>query len=274
MLQSRTIAVPDDWLRALTKDDLATGCQEAWLSPLPSKAKKDEWVAHCSGQLSLHHLSIHGLEKVCKHNKLSAFQGKPKAQLIKMLETSGSAQSGQTAVQPDIADVMANLVINQQSLLSEHRLHVLTCEQLQELCRARVLPAYGSKQDMIRQLQQDNMTLKELSKSELKALCKAEQLPVSGSIATLIERLQQPPTAKQTLVPPKQQEVHDEQKAQEVAVSKSGDLLQEGKKMVSIVICRRTCCKCYVCMCASRSSQNYHMTLELYQTCLSDCVNL
>lgn len=234
MLNSGSVAVPDDWLHALTKDDLASGCQEAWLSALPSKTKKDEWVAHASGQLSLHHLSIHGLEKICKHNKLSAFQGKPKAQLIKMLEAASSNNSPAAAMQPDIATSMANLAIDRQSMLSEQRLQVLTCEQLQELCRARILPAYGNKADMIRQLSQDNMTLRELSKSELKALCKAEQLPVSGSIATLIERLQQMPAAQQAAAPPQQQKVHEEQKAQEAAVSQSGDLLQAGKKMVCL----------------------------------------
>lgn len=228
--------MPDDWLRALTKDDLATGCQEAWLNALPTAAKKDDWVAHASGQLSLHHLSLHGLEKICKHNKLSAFKGKPKAQLIKLLELAGTAGTAATAVQPDIATVMAHLTIDKQAALSEQRLQVLTCEQLQELCRACVLPAHGSKQDMVRQLQQDNMTLRELSKSELKVLCKAEQLPVSGNIATLIERLQTVPTAKQAAAPPKQQEVHQEQKAQETAISQSGDLLQEGKKMVCVPV--------------------------------------
>ena len=236
MLKSGSVAVPDEWLHALTKDDLASGCQEAWLSALPSKAKKDEWVAHASGQLTLHHLSIHGLEKICKHKKLSAFQGKPKAQLIKMLEAASSNNSA-AAMQPDIATAMASLAIDKDSVLSEQRLQVLTCEQLQELCRARVLPAYGNKADMIRQLLRDDMTLRELSKSELKALYKAELLPVSGSIATLIERLMQVSAAQQSAAAPQQHEVHEEQKAQEAAVSQSGDLLQAGKKMVCVLTC-------------------------------------
>lgn len=253
MLQSGSILVSDEWLRALTKDDLAAGCQEAWLSALPSKALKDQWVTHASGSLYLHHLAIHGLEKICKHDKVKGSEGKQKAQLIKLLEAASccpaaascspaaasSPQATPPAMQPDIATAMAHLRIDQAPLVSQQRLLVLTCEQLQELCRARVLPASGSKPGLVKQLQQDNITLNELSKSELKALCKAEQLAVSGSCATLIERLQQMP-AKVVETPPKQQQVHEESKAQEAAVSKSGDLLQAGKKMVGMLAC--FCC--------------------------------
>ncbi len=224
--------VPDIWLRILTKDDIAAACLEADYPALPTKARKDQWVGHASGHVCLHHLSNHGLEKLCKHENVSGFKGKSRAQLVKLLQGLPS----KAAVQPDILAVFGQLNIKSTpeiSLVSPERLSVLVLQRLQDLCRARVLPTNGSKADLIQSLRQDNVSLEELSKSELRALCAAERLPVSGTCAALISRLHESRADKPNSNPPEHHLVQKQQLAHEEAVIEQGELLQSGKKMVS-----------------------------------------
>ena len=225
--------VSDARLQALTKDDLAAACLEADYPALPTRALKDQWVIHTSGHVCLHHLSNHGLEKLCKYEDIAGYKGKPKAQLIKLLQ----AMPDDAAVQPDILAAFEHLNIKPaaaNSLVSPERLSVLVPQRLQDLCRARVLPSHGSKADLVHSLRQDNISLQELSKSELKALCAAEGLPVSGTCAMLISRLQASHTDVPHVAPLEQHAVHQQQIAHEEAVIKQGDLLQSGKKMVRL----------------------------------------
>ena len=224
--------VPEAWLHVLTKDDLAAACLEAVHPALPTKALKADWVAHASGHLCVHHIDSHGLEKLCKHEHLEGCKGKPKAQLIKLLQ----AQLPEAAVQPDILAAFGQLNINpptELSLVSPERLSALIPQRLQDLCRARVLPALGSKNELIQSLRHDSVSLEELSKSELKALCAAESLAVSGTRAALIARLQASQGDRQHVLPQEQQTVQQQQLARAEAVIQQGDLLQAGKKMVS-----------------------------------------
>ncbi len=78
--------VTETWLHVLTKDEIAAACSEADYPALPTRALKDQWVAHASGHVCLHHLSNDSLEKLCKSEHLAVYKGKPKAQLIKLLQ--------------------------------------------------------------------------------------------------------------------------------------------------------------------------------------------
>lgn len=223
--------VPETWLHFLTKDDLAAACSEADYPALPTRALKDQWVAHATGHVCLHHLNVHGLEKLCKHENVTAFKGKPKAQLIKLLQSC----LADSAMQPDIVAALGNLNLKpppEMSLVSPQRLEVLVPQRLQDLCRARVLPSHGSKADLIHSLHQDSVSLEELSKSELKALCAAESLAVSGNRTALIARLQDSQAAKSNISPVEQHVAQQQQLIHEEAVIQQGELLQAGKKMV------------------------------------------
>ena len=235
--------VSEAWLHNLTKDEIAAACLEAAYPALPKKALKDQWVAHAAGHVCLHHLSNHVLEKLCKVEDIAACKGKPKAQLIQLLQGPAKVQTGQTAVQPDVSFAFSSLSLalpsssssshSSDSLVSPERLSVLVPQRLEDLCRARVLPAHGSKADLVGNLHQDRVSLEELSKSELKALCAAEALPVSGTCATLIARLQASNGNRSNAPPPKQQAVQQQQLDRQKAVEQEGGLLQSGKKMVS-----------------------------------------
>ena len=234
--------VSEAWLHSLTKDEIAAACAEAACPALPKKTLKGQWVAHAAGHVCLHHLSNCALENLCKLEDIAAFKGKPKAQLIQLLQGPAKVQTGQTAVQLDVFSAFSNLSLaphssssshSSNSLVSPERLSVLVPQRLEDLCRARVLPAHGSKADLVGNLQQDRVSLEELSKSELKALCAAEALPVSGTCATLIARLQASNDNRSTAPPPKQQAVQQQQLDRQKAIEQGGELLQSGKKMVS-----------------------------------------
>ena len=239
--------VPEEWLCTLTKEHLATACLQANFEALPKKASKEEWVQHAIGHVLLHHVDMHGLEKLCKHQKLE-YQDKPRAQLIKLLQKHYTA----SAVQPDVFAAFGQLKISsapeEKSPVSPSRLSALAPQRLQDLCRARVLPASGSKADMIHSLHHDDINLDELSKSELKALCAAEGLPVSGTCAALRARLEssQGPASNPASAPAKQQAVVEEQLKREAAVVQQGDLLQAGKKMV-----RTRAMQCHAMLCCA-----------------------
>ena len=234
--------VSEAWLHSLTKDEIAAACLEAAYPALPKKALKEQWIAHTAGHVCLHHLSNHVLEKLCRLEDIAAFKGKPKAQLIQLLQTPTKIQTGQTAVQLDLFSAFSTLSLappssssnhSNHSLVSPERLSVLVPQRLEDLCRARVLPAHGSKADLVGNLHQDQVSLEELSKSELKALCAAEALPVSGTCAALIARLQASNSNTSNASPPKQQFVQQQQLDRQKAVEQEGELLQSGKKMVS-----------------------------------------
>lgn len=228
------------WLHSLTKDEIAAACLEAHYPALPQKQLKEQFVEHAAGHVCLHHLSNHALEKLCKLEDVAAYKGKPKAQLIQLLQTP-KVQPGLTAVQLNLFSAFSNLSLalpssssshSSSSLVSPERLAVLVPQRLEDLCRARVLPAHGSKAELVGSLHQDRVSLEELSKSELKALCAAEALPVSGTCATLIARLQAN-SSTSSAPPPKQQAVQQQQLDRQKAVEQEGGLLQSGRKMVS-----------------------------------------
>lgn len=223
--------VPETWLHVLTKDDLAAACLEADYPALSTRAPKDQWVSHATGHVCLHHLNVHGLEKLSKHENVPAFKGKSKAQLIKLLQSC----LADSAMQPDIVAALGNLNLKsapEMSLVSPQRLEVLVPQRLQDLCRARVLPSHGSKADLIHSLHQDSVSLEELSKSELKALCAAESLAISGNRTALIARLQDSQAAKSNISPVEQHVAQQQQLIHADAVIQQGELLQAGKKMV------------------------------------------
>ena len=230
--------VSDACLDSLTKVELAAACLEADCPALPKKALKEQWVAQASGHVCLHHLSNQSLEKLCKIQDIAAYKGKPKAQLIKLLQGPEKVPTAQAAVQLDVTSAFSTLSLappsskSSNSLVSPERLSVLVPQRLEDLCRARVLPAHGSKADLVGSLHQDKVSLEELSKSELKALCAAEALPVSGTCAALIARLQASSSNRSTAPPPKQQAVQQQQLDRQKAVEHEGGLLQAGKKMV------------------------------------------
>lgn len=231
--------VTETWLHVLTKDEIAVACSEAGYPALPTKALKDQWVAHASGHVCLHHISNDSLEKLCKREHLAVYKGKPKAQLIKLLQ----GIHVDSAVQPDILAAFSNMKIKpslEVSLVSPHRLDALVPQRLQDLCRARVLPAHGSKADLIQSLRQDSVRLEELSKSELKALCAAEGLPVSGTSTALISRLQGSCIDRPHIAPSEQHVAQRQQVAHEEAVIQQGELQQAGKKMVSKATLHKT----------------------------------
>lgn len=232
------MSLPDDWLHSLTKDEIAAACAEADYPALPKKALKEQWVAHASGHIYLHHLSNHALEKMCKLQDISGVKSKPKAQLIKLLQGPKKMLTAPVAVQLDISSAFSTLslappgISSNSSLVSPERLSVLVPQRLEDLCRARVLPAHGSKAELVGSLHQDKVSLEELSKPELKALCAAEALPISGTCAALITRLQAPSGSTSAATPPKQQAVQQQQLDRQRAVEQEGALLQSGKKMV------------------------------------------
>ena len=239
------MSIPETWLQALTKDEIAEGCLAANQSGLATRALKDQWVAHASGHICLHHLSNHALEKLCKQQDMKGYKGKPKAQLIKLLQGLAKSPAAQPAVQIDVTSAFSSLSLaspddTSSSLVSPQRLSVLVPQRLQDLCRARVLPAQGSKAELVHSLHSDKASFEELSKSELKALCAAEALPVSGTCSTLIARLQAASACKTAEAPPKQQVVQQQQLDHQDAVEQEGGLLQSGKKMVRIVFLLRS----------------------------------
>ena len=231
--------VPQAWLQALSKDEIAAACLEADCPALPSRALKDQWVEHAAGHIFLHHLSNHALEKLCKLQNSTGCKGKPKAQLIQLLQGPEKVSTAQSAVQLDVFSAFSNLSLASHSsnhsntLVSPERLSVLVPQRLQDLCRARVLPAHGSKADLVGNLHQDKVSLEELSKSELKALCAAEALPVSGTCAALRARLQTSGPNQSAATPLKQQHVQQQQLDRQEAIEQEGGLSQSGKKMVS-----------------------------------------
>lgn len=254
--------VSKPWLQSLTKDEIAAACLEAHYAALPQKQLKEQFVEHAAGHVCLHHLSNHALEKLCKLEDIVAYKGKPKAQLIQLLQGSDTkvpkvpkVQTGVTAVQLDVFSAFSNLSLappssssssshSSSSLVSPERLAVLVPQRLEDLCRARVLPAHGSKAELVGSLHQDRVSLEELSKSELKALCAAEALPISGTCATLIARLQANSNTS-SAPPPKQQAVQQQQLDRQKAVEQEGGLLQSGRKMVSQPCRYGLCCQCY-----------------------------
>jgi len=239
--------VTETWLHVLTKDEIAVACSEADYPALPTRALKDQWVAHASGHVCLHHLSNDSLEKLCKREHLTVYKGQPKAQLIKLLQGTPVA----SAVQPDISAAFSNMKIKpslEVSLVSPQRLDALVPQRLQDLCRARVLPTHGSKADLIQTLRQDSVSLEELSKSELKALCAAEGLPVSGTRSALISRLQGSCIDRPHIAPSEQHIAQRQQVAHEEAVIQQGELQQAGKKMVSRATLHNRLEKQHVCV--------------------------
>lgn len=231
--------IPQAWLQALSKGEIATACSQADYPALPSRALKDQWIEHAAGHISLHHLSDEALEKLCKQQNIIGCKGKPNAQLIKLLQSTEKASTAQSAVQLDVFSAFSNLSLASQNrngsntLVSPERLSVLVPQRLENLCRARVLPAHGSKADLVGNLHQDKVSLEELSKSELKALCAAEALPVSGTCAALIARLQTSSQHQSAIAPPKQHIVQQQQLDRQEAIEQEGGLSQSGKKMVS-----------------------------------------
>ncbi|KAL3152966.1 hypothetical protein ABBQ38_011996 [Trebouxia sp. C0009 RCD-2024] len=237
----RSMNLPEDWLQSLTKDDIAAACVEANYPALPKKALKEQWVAHASGHICLHHLNSHALEKLCKLQEIAEVKSKPKAQLIKLLQGPRKMLTAPAAVQLDVSSAFSTLSLAHpgsssssmnSTLVSPERLSVLVPQRLEDLCRARVLPTHGSKAELVGSLHQDKVSLEELSKPELKALCAAEALPVSGTCAMLIARLQASSSNTAAAMPSKQQAVQQQQLDRQKAVEQEGALLQSGKKMV------------------------------------------
>jgi hypothetical protein len=68
---------------------------------------------------------------------------------------------------------------------------VLLLVELRELCRRMDLATSGNKSDLVLRLMREELALEDLSKQQLQGMCEAEELPRNGSKQTLVKRLEE-----------------------------------------------------------------------------------